>query len=132
MEHWCRRQHGAWLCVPYVYGSSLPIASGVAFTTTTTFSTTALTLAAASVATTSLALAAASVATTALTLTAASLATTALTLAAATFASATTITTSLAAATLAAAALSTSVKPWCTVHVGAPVANEPHGDATNV
>ena len=109
MEHWCRRQHGAWLCVPYVYGSSLPIASGVAFTTTTTtFSTTALTLAAASVATT------------------------ALTLAAATFASATTITTSLAAATLAAAALSTSVKPWCTVHVGAPVANEPHRDATNV
>ena len=130
MEHWCRRQHGAWLCVPYVYGSSLPIASGVAFTTTTTFSTTALTLAAAS--TTALTLAAASVATTALTLTAASVATTALTLAAATFASATTIPTSLAAATLAAAALSTSVKPWCTVHVGAPVANEPHRDATNV
>ena len=121
MEYWCRRQHGAWLCVPYVYGSSLPIASGVAFTTTTTFSTTALTLAAASIATTALTLAAASIATTALTLT----------LAAATFASAT-ITTSLAAATLAAAALSTSVKSWCTVHVGAPVANEPPRDATNV
>ena len=38
----------------------------------------------------------------------------------------------LAAATLAAAALSTSVESGCTLHVGAPVANELHRDATNV
>ena len=38
----------------------------------------------------------------------------------------------LASATLAAAALSTSVESGCTLHVGAPVANELHRDATNV
>ena len=27
MGHWCRRQHGAWQCVPYVYGFGLPFSS---------------------------------------------------------------------------------------------------------